>query len=89
VALERFRGFIERLPRTATTVVLENEEPIYTALLWGRGALAAGDLAMALGDRALARVAYQVVASLWAEADAPLQLAVTRARAALATLQGS
>jgi hypothetical protein len=88
VALERFRGFIERLPRTATTVVLENEEPIYTALLWGRGALATGDLAMALGDRALARTAYRIVASLWSEADPPLQPAVTRARVALEALQG-
>lgn len=89
VALARFRGFLDRLPRTATTVVLENEEPIYTAYLWGRGALATGDLAMAMGDAALARRAYQFVVALWARADAELQPAVTRARDALASLPAS
>ena len=57
-----------------------------TQRLFGRTWLLYGDLAMAAGKRDEARRAYTYVTTVWDKADAPLQPAVARARAALARL---
>ena len=57
-----------------------------TPRLFGRTWLLYGDLARAAGRRAEAGRAYQMVAGLWANGEAPVQPAVQRARDALKQL---
>ncbi len=86
LALARLLEFERRWPfqRGITNAFGPGEDP--AILVWGRAWLLMGDLAIAGHQNDVAIRAYRRVVGMWDGADAPLQPAVTRARAALARM---
>lgn len=58
----------------------------WVAFLWPRGMLLRAELESAIGNKATAKLLFQRVLALWAEADPEFKPLVDRARSGLAAL---